>query len=353
MDFIDCLKAYFKGETLKTEDENIKRIALEQGLASLLYPVLGIDYKKYYVSNAIINSKMIDIENELTAVLNEKGIKHFFFKGAVFSKLYPDSAYRTRGDIDIYLEPSKVNKAIEALIEKGYKWEKEKDCHHHTSIFKDNIEVELHFNLIDPGEDKKIMDLFNNPFEILVLEAEYKYKFIHEYHILYAIWHFAHHLRYGAGIRYIFDFYYLLKKNVDFNKLQNIIKEYGFDKLYNNILNVIFVLSGETLDKFDKCDTDYFIDYMLSHGVHGHSSNNDSMSATIHKNKFNYFFGRVFLTNKNYRINRYPILGAHWFLYPLCLIKHIFYLIFRKFSKFILFLFGRNSKKKLYKKLGI
>ena len=51
------------------------------------------------------------------------------------------------------------------------------------------------------------------------------------------------------------------------------------------------------------------------------------VQASVHSNKLKFFISRVFLTNKSYRIIRYPILGKHWYLYPICLIKHWIYLI--------------------------
>ena len=50
--------------------------------------------------------------------------------------------------------------------------------------------------------------------------------------------HFALHLRIGAGIRYILDFYYLFKKtNINIGKLHILIQSNGLDIVYSNVIN--------------------------------------------------------------------------------------------------------------------
>ena len=167
--------------------------------------------------------------------------------------------------------------------------------------------------------------------------------------------HFALHLRIGAGIRYILDFYYLFKKtNINIGKLHILIQSNGLDIVYSNVINVIRKIFDVDFDN-SICDVDvtFFIDYMLSYGIHGNSNNETSLQASVHSNKFKFFISRVFLTNKSYRITRYPILGRHWYLYPICLIKHWIYLITHKFGSFFKFIFGKNENKDLYNKLGI
>jgi len=131
----------------------------------------------------------------------------------------------------------------------------------------------------------------------------------------------------------------------------------AFFVLYNfyiwlNLLNYIF---NEKFDEFKEEDIKYFINYMLISGIHGFGDNNkDSISqAVAHVSKKRYFIAKVFLTNKEYRKAKYPKLGSKATLYPLCLLKHLLYLITHNFKSLLKFLFGKNKKKDLYKKLGI
>ena len=114
-------------------------------------------------------------------------------------------------------------------------------------------------------------------------------------------------------------------------------------------------LSNERLDEYHEEDINYFIEYMLKSGIHGYGKENEGSTsqAVAHVDKKRYFRVKVFLTNKTYRKAMYPKLGSKAILYPICLIKHWFYLITHRFTSLFKFLFGKNKKKELYKKLGI
>ncbi len=152
------------------------------------------------------------------------------------------------------------------------------------------------------------------------------------------------------------DFYYMLKKtSIDYDKLHNDLESLGLMKLYNNVLNVLYYLSDIKFDEFEDADISYFIEYMLKSGIHGFGKENDGSTAqaVAHVDKKRYFIVKVFLTNKNYRRAMYPVLGSKAILYPLCLIKNMWFLLTHRFTSIFKFLFGKNKKKDLYNKLGI
>ena len=92
---------------------------------------------------------------------------------------------------------------------------------------------------------------------------------------------------------------------------------------------------------------------MLQYGIHGNSNNLTEKRKAYHQNKIKYALSKIFLIDKEYKIVKYPKLGSHWYLYPICLLKHWLYLITHKLGSFFKFLFGKNKNKSLYKKLGI
>ena len=202
--------------------------------------------------------------------------------GSVLSKLYDDPSVRTRGDIDLYVDIADFNKAKSLLLDNGYIIDTNGvDCTHHIGLIKNNIEVELHFNMIDSDKNKKWINLFKDPFKLSNLENESLYKLNDTYHFIYCLIHFASHLRHGAGIRYILDFYYMLSKtNIDFSLLHKEIKRLDIEVLYNNVINAIDTIIGIRYDEeVDKEDVTFFIDYMMMHGIHGHSNNETSMAS--------------------------------------------------------------------------
>lgn len=358
MDLVDTLKAYLKNEKVNNEtfDKELLSLAIAQSLDTILYPVYGIkEYKKFYVSWVLRQEKYYDLDKEITNLFNQNKIKHIYFKGTVLSKLYDDPSIRTRGDIDFYVDQSQMNLAYEVLLANGFKCEKDgQDCMHHISMSKDSIEIELHFSMFDPDNDSTWLNLFKNPFELATLKEGYLYEFLPTYHFLYCMMHFAHHLRSGAGIRYMLDFYYMLEKtDIDFSLLHEELKKDHLWVLYSNIINVLRYLTNKEFDKevADK-DIDFFIKYMLLYGIHG-LSNNETQKQAVHTKKIKYFFQRILVWNKPYRMALYPYMGRHAIFYPICVIRHTFYLLTHKLGSFFKFLFGKNNNKGLYKKLGI
>lgn len=353
----ELLKSYVNNEKLNMEiNDKELNLIIDQSLQTLLYPVTNNKiYKKYYVSWVIKQDEFYKIQDEITNIFNENNIDNFYFKGSVLSKIYDDPSVRTRGDIDLYVGYDNFDKAKQLLIKNGFILDNQMlDNMHHQALYKNNIEVELHFSLFDNDVNKKWYELFKNPFEFCVKLNDNLYKMDDTYHFIYCILHFAHHLRHGAGLRYMLDFYYMFNKTtIDINLFHDLINQLEIKKLYNNIINAMRNIFDVDFDKdVDNIDVDYFIDYMLSYGIHG-NSNNDTSQQAAHNNKFKYVLSRIFITNKKYRIVRYPILGKHWYLYPLCLIKHWIYLLTHKIKGFFKLLFGKNKNKDLYKKLGI
>jgi len=355
MDFSNLVSAYVLGDKIDSElDNDLIRIADEQSLLTILYPITNDSkYKKYYISGAVSDEKYCKVKDHVTNILNKNGIKHLYVKGTLISKMYPDSAVRTRGDIDVYVTLDDFTRARKVFEENGLHEDDLEDCAHHIGYKMDSVEVELHFNLFDPSDGKRLCEIFNNPMKYAKPYEDMEYRLDDTYHFVFAIAHFARHLRYGAGIRYMMDFYYMMKESkIDKIKLHGLLKELSLDTLYNNILNVIDYLFKYKFEDYQKKDIKYFIEYMLKYGIHGHS-NNEISSTTARKNKLRVLISRVFLTNKAYRISCYPKMGKHLILWPICFIRHSFYLVFNKLPKFFIMVFKRNNRNKLYKDLGI
>ena len=357
MDITELLKAYVNKEKLNIElNESDVRLLTEQSLQTLIYPVTSDSkYKKYYISWVLKQESFYNIQEEITNIFNDNNINHVYFKGSILSKIYDDPSVRTRGDIDLYIDSNDFAKAKELLVSNGYKLDTDNlDCMHHEAVIKNGIEVELHFRMLDSDMDKSALKLFESPFKLCDRNENNLYYFESTYHLIYCILHFARHLRHGAGLRYILDCYYMfLKTNIDFDLLHNKINELDLNVIYSNIINAIRTIFDKDFDNsIESKDVSFFIDYMMQYGIHG-NANNETTIMSSHNNKFNYFIVRVFLTNRAYRRTRYPKLGNHWYLYPICLLKHWIFLITHKLGSFFKFLFGKNKNKELYKKLGV
>ena len=357
-EFIKCLQAYLKGEKLNKieDDRDLINLAIEQSLQTILYPVYNDkSYKKYYISWVLKQEEFLSLQNEITNIFNANKINHLYIKGSVLCNLYDDPSIRTRGDIDVYVDIKDLEKAKKNLVFNDYKLVVCEDTH--CVVFeKKDFTIELHFSMIDDSHSMKLINYYSNPFAISHNVSNNLYALNDTEHFIYCLAHFAHHLRIGAGIRYMLDFYYMIKKtNIDYDKLHKDLEDLELSRLYNNVLNVLYFLSDERLDKYGEDDIMYFVEYMLKSGIHGFGKENEESTAqaVAHVDKKRYFRVKVFLTNKTYRKAMYPKLGSKAILYPLCLIKHWWYLITHRFTSLFKFLFGKNKKKDLYKKLGI
>lgn len=358
---LDMLKAYFKNETLNI-DESVEEVlvskAKEQAMLPFLYYVYQKkEYRSFYITAAVTQEKFIKLQKELTEYFNEAGIKHLYVKGSVLYQLYPDPALRTRGDIDVLVDPSKINIAKELLLGKGYSFV-DIECQHHIEVVKDNYVVELHYSLFDAYRD---LEYFKTPFKIAYQVEKSLYALTDEDHFLFCIHHFANHLKKGAGLRYLLDFYYFLKKeNINRERIHELIQMSGYTQLYHNILNSIYVLTNEKLDDFEIEDVTFFFDYLVKSGIHGFAEENEinEKGFGMKNYKLKAVISGTFLTNKAYRLTKYPRLGKHWYTYPLCLIHRIIYLLCTQTFKLLRLLFSKKNKvsqeeKELFKKLGI
>ncbi len=359
---IQLFHAYFNHELLDNSllnNRDFLMLLKEQSLLPYLHYVF--DNKKvnnFYYASLVHQEMLNDMQQNITNLFNNNKIKHFYFKGSVLNYLYDDNALRTRGDIDVYIDISDMEKAKHLLKDYGFTLD-ENICMHHLEMRKDNILVELHYSLFDPT-DFEYNKFFKEPFKMAHLINDYYYELNYEEHFIFCMCHFARHLRTGAGIRYILDFYYMNKKwQIDYDKLHKMLQELNLMTLYQNILNAIYVLTNEKQDIYESKDIDFFIEYLLENGIHGlkEKENFDKKLYGNRKNKFSHILKTAFVVDKNYRLALYPHLGKHLIFYPLCLIHRIFYLLFHKTGILFKYLFTKRAPKKekedFYNKLGI
>lgn len=356
MDITELLKKYVNKETIDYAfSKNEMSFLIEQSLQTLVYPLThNKEYKKYYVSWILKQETFFKVQEELTKIFNDNNINHIYFKGSVLSKLYDDSTVRTRGDIDLYVSPNDLEKTKSLLLSNDYIIAP-LDSMHHICFKKYDIEVEVHFNMFDADVDKSWLKLFSNPFELSEVKDKFLFEYKPTYHFIYCLMHFAFHLTHGAGYRYLLDFYYIFKKTKsDMDLLYEKVKECNLLRLYSNIINALRMIFDIDFDnRIASEDVTFMLDYLKLYGIHGNSHNETSVQASRHKRKGKYLLSRLFLSEKNYRLMRYPCLGKHWYTYPICFVFNLFYLLTHRIGALFKFVFGKNKNKKLYKKLGV
>lgn len=358
---LTMLQVYFKNETLDIGDDEAKELAFlakEQSLQPFLYIVYPIkEFKKYYISATIMQEDFLNLQKTITQLFNEEKIQHVYFKGSVLNHIYPDPALRTRGDIDVYVDKKDFSKAKNLFVQNGFEI-LHIDSQHHIEFIKNNLMVELHFALFDIIRNT---EYYKDPFSLCQRIDQSLYAFTEINHFLYCLHHFQNHLRLGAGIRYLLDFYYMLKAySMDMDVLHTKIEQLGYKRLYQNIINALYEITEEKLDDVPQENIDFFLEYLLKSGIHGfgQDSHRKEKGFAIKDHKVKAILMGTFMTEKSYRLTKYPTLGKHWYTYPICLIHRIFYLLFTQTGKLFKLIFSKKNKiskeeKEIRKKLGI
>lgn len=128
-------KVLFQNNTIDAATEEILREAKTQAVSTLISP----DY-----SALAANIRVVHAHAELTELL--KDIPFTTFKGYASAYYYPIPTRRVMGDVDFIVSKSYFQRTTELLVANGWKEVKEKHSRH-TSLFKGNINFELHHEI--------------------------------------------------------------------------------------------------------------------------------------------------------------------------------------------------------------
>lgn len=185
--------------------------------------------KEFFFANITLDTKQMYQLERICACFEENCIRFLPLKGSVMKYIYPETYKRKSSDIDIYVFED-YDRAKELL--KGLGFVQTDDDHSvHGSFYSEQVEVELHHNIINnkhqwSGECGKI------PGRTVLAEGyKYKYEMTLEDYYFYMIAHMAKHIKTGgAGIRFIMDIWVYLEKygNVlDWEKLDGYLSDAG------------------------------------------------------------------------------------------------------------------------------
>lgn len=281
------------------------------------------------LQTAVFRYEQISYElKSICETLEEKKIAHMPLKGSVIRALYPQPWMRTSCDIDIYVQESDLEAAASAIVEKlGYRNEG-KDSHDMQMFAPSGVHLELHYDLIEdsryPKLAKGLSEIWKNA--VPVRKGDCTYKMTDEDFYFYHIAHTAKHFRNGGcGIRPFIDLWYLEKSlPYDKEKTEKLLTECGLLKFTQSARKLVDVwFKSEEHDALSK-EMETFV---LTGGVYGVLENR--VAVQTHKGRFSYFLYRVF---PPYRIlkNQYLILRKYPILYPFCIVRRWFNLLFVK-----------------------
>lgn len=350
----ELLFALLRYETRGAEiPENLKESLSNQGVLKALYETSKAHDLAHLIADALFKNKLLDksspagkaflkqlqtavfryeqIAYELKSVcevLEEKKIAHMPLKGSVLRALYPQPWMRTSCDIDIYVQENDLKAAANTLAETlGYRNEG-KGGHDVQMFAPSDVHLELHYDLIEDSRYPQFKKALSKIWEHAVPAKEngYTYKMTDEDFYFYHIAHTAKHFKGGGcGIRPFIDLWYLEKSlPYDREKTNELLSDCGLLKFAQTARKLARVwFEGEEYDAISK-ETAAFV---LSGGTYGVLENRVAMQTS--KGRFAYFLYRVFPPYRELK-NQYLILRKCPVLYPFCIVRRWFNLLFVK-----------------------
>ena len=216
---------------------------------------------------------------ELAEVFAREGIRVMLLKGLGLAEMYPRPEHRESGDLDIYLfgDFEKGNKVIGDLgIEVEY------DGTKHSKFYYKGIPVENHRNFLNVSYTRvdKILEEHlsqilseSDNWKLLAEESKGAAVLVPpvDFHFLFLVRHtVTHFLSSGIVLRHLYDFGIFLSRyedQIDFPRLEPVLKESGQFRLYEIFLNVAHIYLGMPALKRDLPLEQVYDEVMKLHAV--------------------------------------------------------------------------------------
>lgn len=235
--------------------------------------------------------------SKVIQALKEEDIPVVAFKGIVLKDLYPYPELRTMGDIDLIVPKEFINRSSEIIEKLGY-YEDQPDekCIHFAH--KDNLSIELHWELLNHRNFKKEMhgfekEIWNNIIPARVCGVDI-YTLGKIDHLLYLCMHMIFHIKNGGfGLRQLCDFVLYtesVSKTINWEELLNRSEELGIGNFVSAIFEVSNQLFGletplyKSKYKYKQRIINSLINEILISGTFGHRLNKWEKTRYIYHN---------------------------------------------------------------------
>ena len=239
------------GQVGEIDAEEIRRLSVEQGLWTLVYPELSkvCDVAKYQMGFFKTVSQGIarkDFNLKMIKKLEEAGINCCLLKGAAISRFYKDSECRISSDTDILINICDEKRALSILEENGYRIA-DRDTYDHDTKAVHPIGglMEVHISMCNDITKRVLfggLDMYKEPWSEVEIDGKTYYTRGINDGLIYLTAHFIKHLiNDGGGVRQMMDLLLYMKANedkIDFEKYNATIKELKYDKLVETIKTI-------------------------------------------------------------------------------------------------------------------
>lgn len=169
------------------------------------------------------NYRLLFICRDIVEQLERADIPVAVLKGAAAARSYPEPELRKAGDIDLLVEPERLEEACKALEELGCRVAERQLALHHVVLFtREGVEVEIHTMLAEPFDNEQINSYLKRILpeclehvvwrQVMGVEIPMLHYGCHAYELLLHM--LQHFLRSGFGLRFLCDWVLLWRENV-------------------------------------------------------------------------------------------------------------------------------------------
>ena len=175
-------------------------------------------------------------EKIISEELKNNNIKALLLKGSAFAQYYETKEFRQFGDIDIY-SPTDFEKIDDIFKQIGNHYELE--CYRHSQCLVNGITVENHFYLTDARWKKKwatLEDFLSQEAKIYLQKLDRTGLLYPDelFSIVFYLYHTQAHFVYEhINVRFLMDWYYLLKnrEQMDDVELESRLRKFGLMRI--------------------------------------------------------------------------------------------------------------------------
>ncbi len=261
---------------------------------------------------------------KICSALSKAKIPFIPLKGIIIQNIYPQPWMRTSCDIDVLVEISNLDVAVETL-KKELNYTCSLISRHDAQLYSPSgVHLELHFTLTGGDTTPQQKAVFENVWAFDENSQSYERKMSNEHFYGYFLLHMAIHLKEGGcGIRPFLDVYLMQQKcGFDKQKCESVLKQMGlltFSKAVEHLSKVW--LSNEEYTELDS----ELASFALAGGLYG-TIKNRVLVKTEKGGKFRYILSRIFIPYKELTI-MYPRLKKCPILLPFYEVKRWFNLL--------------------------
>ncbi len=211
--------------------------------------------RKSFLMRCTYEYARFDFIHKLLAEFDKNGIENCILKGESIARFYAEPIARMSSDIDILINPKKLNKCLDIMKEYGFDINNRAyESHQIECRHKQFGLVEIHVMMYGKKTEDACFNhevKYNEPYiEVKTDDLPYKTLGITD-NFLYLLLHFMKHfLSKGAGMRQLCDVLVYIKSNyeiIDWTRANTAISNLGFKKMFDCI-----IIIGEKYFMFPK-----------------------------------------------------------------------------------------------------